>query len=235
MKKYVIGNWKCHKGVAEARRWLAEFGRRYRPVEGLQVIVAPSFICLQELSQDIKTQDLENLSLAAQDISPFPKGSYTGAVAADMVRGLADYVIIGHSERRRYFNETDQDVARKIGETVDAGLAPIVCVEQSPALSQLLALNHLDSKELIIAYGPVDALAARVPEPPLKVAEAVRLISASIQPERPVVYGGSLDADNVKEYVRMPELAGLFVGEASLEVASFLAICEQMAEAMENK
>jgi len=235
MKKYVIGNWKCHKGVAEARRWMAEFARQYRPVEGLQIIVAPSFICLQDLSQYVKTLDLENLSLAAQDISPYPKGSYTGAVAADMVRELVDYVIIGHSERRRYFYETDQDIARKMSETVDAGLIPIVCVDQPYAKSQLLALNHIDSKELIIAYGPVEAMTVRIPEPPIKAAETARLISGSIQSGRPVVYGGSLGPDNVKEYVHMPELAGLFVGEASLDVASFLAICEQMAGAMEKK
>ena len=96
MKKYVIGNWKCNKGSDEAHNWFAEFARRYRPVEGLQIIVAPSFICLQSLSQYVKTLGLANLSLAAQDISPFPRGSYTGAVAADMVKDLVEYVIIGH-------------------------------------------------------------------------------------------------------------------------------------------
>lgn len=114
MKKYVIGNWKCNKDAEEARSWFSEFASRYRPVAGLTVIVAPSFICLQSLSQHVHALGLENVSLAAQDISPFPKGSYTGAVAADMVKGMVDYVIIGHSERMRYFHETSQDVASKM-------------------------------------------------------------------------------------------------------------------------
>lgn len=232
MKKYVIGNWKCNKDAEEARSWFSEFARRYRPVAGLTVIVAPSFICLQSLSQHVHALGLENVSLAAQDISPFPKGSYTGAVAADMVKDLVDYVIIGHSERRRYFHETSQDVARKMSEVAEVGLIPIVCVDQPYAMSQLLALNDSDSKEMIIAYGPVEAMTVRIPEPPLKAAETARFIS-QIQPGRPVVYGGSLEADNVNDYLQVPELAGIFVGQASLDVNSFLAICEQMAGAME--
>jgi triosephosphate isomerase len=233
VKKYVIGNWKCNKGATDAKNWFSEFARRYRPVEGLTVIVAPSFICLQSLSQYVDALGLENVSLAAQDISPFPKGSYTGAVAADMVKDMVDYVIIGHSERRRYFHETSQDAARKMSEVADVGLIPIVCVDQPYAMSQLLALNDIDSKEMIIAYGPVEAMMVRIPESPLEAAETARFIS-QIQPGRPIVYGGSLEADNVKDYLQVPELAGVFVGQASLEVDSFLAICEQMAGAMEN-
>ncbi len=234
MTKYLIGNWKCNKGIADARRWFAAFANQYRPVEGLQVIIAPSFICLHDLSEYLKTLNLANLSLAAQDISPFPKGSYTGAVAADMVRELVQYVIIGHSERRRYFHETEQDIAGKMTEVADAGLIPIVCLDQPYAKSQLLALNDTDSREMILAYGPVEAMTTRIAESPAQAAEGARAI-ASVHPLRPVVYGGSLEPHNVKDYVSLPDLAGLFVGQASLDVSSFLAIYQQLAAAMPRK
>ncbi len=234
MKKYVIANWKCNKGNEEAQRWFEAFASRYRPVEGLTIIVAPSFICLQSLAHTLKTLGLKNVSLAAQDISPFPMGSYTGAVAADMVKDLVEYVILGHSERRLYFHETVDDVARKMSEAVDVGLIPIICVDQPYGASQLLAVNDSDSKEMIVAYGPVDAMTARIPEPPSKAAATARSLS-QISHGRPVVYGGSLEPHNVSDYAHLPELSGLFVGQASLDVDSFLAICEQMAKGMEKK
>ncbi|MEN8198580.1 MAG: triose-phosphate isomerase family protein [Thermodesulfobacteriota bacterium] len=230
-KKYVIANWKSNKGRESAQQWFSEFARLYRPVEGLEVIVAPSFICLLSLSEYAQALGLENVSLAAQDVSPFPKGSYTGAVAADMVRGMVDYVIIGHSERRRYFHETSQDIANKMAESVDAGLKPIVFIDQPYAMSQLTALNDIDCEEMIIAYGPMEAVTARIPEEPKRVAEAVQFIS-QIQQDRPIVYGGCVRPDNVDEYLPLPSLSGFMVGQSSLDVQSFAAICNQVGGAI---
>ncbi len=229
--KYVIGNWKSNKGREAAQEWFARFSDLYRPTDGLQVIVAPSFICLLSLSEYVQALDLENVSLAAQDVSPFPKGSYTGAVAADMIKEMVDYVIIGHSERRRYFHETSQDAANKMAETVDAGLKPIVCIDQPYAMSQLTALNDIDCDEMIIAYGPVDAMTARVPEQPERVVEAVKFIS-QIQRKRPIVYGGSLMPDNVEDYLSIPQLSGLFVGQSSLDPHTFAEICNKVGDSI---
>ncbi len=231
MKKYVIGNWKSNKNRDVAQKWFAKFSEIYKPVDGLEVIVAPSFICLCSLSEYVHALGIKNLSLAAQDVSPFPKGSYTGAVAADMIKGMVEYVIIGHSERRRYFHETSQDTANKMAETVDAGLKPIVCIDQPYAMSQLTALNDIDCDELLIAYGPKEAITARIPEQPERVAEAAKFIS-QIQTKRPVLYGGSLMVDNVEKYVSLPELSGIFVGESSLDAESFATICNRVGESL---
>jgi len=231
MKKYVIGNWKSNKNRDSAQKWFSEFADIYKPVDGLEVIIAPPFICLCSLSEYVQALDLKNVSLAAQDVSPFPKGSYTGAIAADMIKGMVDYVIIGHSERRRYFRETSQDTANKMAETVDAGLRPIVCIDQPYAMSQLTALNGIDCDELLIAYGPTEATMVRIPEQAERVAEAARFIS-QVQANRPVLYGGSLMVENVDEYVAISELSGLFVGESSLYAESFATICNKVGESL---
>lgn len=231
MKKYVIGNWKSNKGIKIAQQWFAEFADLYKPVDGLEVVIAPSFVCLCNLFEYVQALELKQVSLAAQDVSPFPKGSYTGAVATDMVKDMVDYVIIGHSERRRYFHETSQDTANKMTETVDAGLIPIVCVDQPYAMSQLTALNDIDCDELVIAYGPTEAAIARIPEQPDRVAEGAKFIS-QVHPRTPVVYGGSLQVDNVDDYIALPGLSGVFVGESSLDVKTFAAICNKVGDSL---
>ena len=169
MKRYVIANWKCHKTGDDARQWFDEFAALYEPQKGIEVIVAPSCICLENLAVHLRDLNLKNVHLAAQDISPFPRGGYTGAVAADMVKNLVEYVIIGHSERRRYFHETWQDVINKVTEVADVDLIPILCVEQPSAHTQLSPLHDIDLKELVVAYSPVDSLTFRIPESTEKV------------------------------------------------------------------
>lgn len=230
-KKYVIGNWKSNKGRMAAQEWFSTFADSYRPVDGLEVIVAPSFICLCSLSEYVHALELKNFNLAAQDVSPFPNGSYTGAVAADMIKGMVEYVIIGHSERRRYFHETSQDTANKMLETVDAGLKPIVCIDQPYAMSQLTALQDVDCDELIIAYGPTEAATTRIPEQPSRVAETAKFIS-QVQSNRPVVYGGSLMVENVDDYCALPELSGVFVGQSSLDPVTFAEICNKVGASL---
>ena len=228
IKRYAIANWKSHKRFDDARRWLDQFAEAYTPADDIEVIIAPTFLCLEPFGEYLASLELQNISLAAQDVSPFPIGSYTGAIAADLLKNMVDYVIVGHSERKRYFHETTHDVSNKVLETVDADLMPIVCVDKPYAMSQLTSLKDIDTDKVIIAYGPVDALNFRIAQTPEKVEEAAAFIS-EVHPRWPIVYGGALHPDNVHDYCAIKGISGLFAGSASLEAASFVKIFKALA------
>lgn len=226
--KYVIANWKCYKTSEDGRLWLEKFARLYRPHVDLQVVIAPTFLSLESLAAHLDRLRLAGIALAAQDISPFPRGGYTGEIAADMVAGLARYVVVGHNERRRYFHESNQQIVNKVIEAADARLVPIVCVDSATSLPLLGAIADLDVDQLIVAYTPVDSLNFNIPESPAKVGETVHHINQMF-PRWPVVYGGGLLPGNADGYLERSSLSGLFVGASSLEPETFAEICRQVA------
>lgn len=223
---YVFGNWKSHMTSDEGRRWFDRFAQKYRPHPRLQVVVAPTLLSLEALASHLGQLRLPGLALAVQDISPFPKGSYTGAVAADMIKGLAAYTIVGHGERRRYFHESVMEVVRKVGEAMDAGLIPLICVDDDNAVAQLGALDDQLPQSPLIAYTPKPATGVTVGETPTRVAEAVARIRR-LFPVWPILYGGGVRPDNASAYLTLPGLSGVFVGGASRDPDAFAVICNQ--------
>lgn len=228
-QRILVANWKSTKSYGEACSWLEVFGREYQPAEQLRVILAPPLIWLARLAERLNDLNLPGLHLAAQDVSPFPSGSYTGATPADMLKTVAEYAIVGHPERRKYFHETTLDATNKVSEALDADINPVICVDTSYAMSQLTALHDMDTEKLTIAYCPRNDSSYREALAPDKVEEAAGFIG-QILPHRPVIYGGGIDPDNVADYTRIPGLAGLFVGQASRDPVRFLEICRVMSD-----
>ena len=222
--RYLIANWKCNKSLEQALRWIDDFTGMHTDDARLDILLAPPMIWLAQCAEHLAKKNITSIKLCAQDISSFPSGSYTGAVSADMLNDLVTFSIIGHSERRRYFHETSQDVTNKAAEALDAGITPIVCVDKTYAMSQLTALNGIEGDDFIIAYTPTDDRAYRDPEPADIVEEAVRFISG-ISPNHPVIYGGAITGRNARDYSRIAGVSGLFVGSGSLDPASFHQIC----------
>ncbi len=229
MTTYLLANWKSNKTLAEATLWVETFLLHYFPQPHLKIIIAPPAIFLEPLIRILDRQATHHVSLAAQDLSPFPTGPYTGAVAADMVRGLVDFAILGHSERRRHFQESHQEIANKVSETVDAGITPILCVDLPYARKQLTALSDKDLDELLIGYGPVEAIGLDIPQAPEDTAKAIREIQA-LAPGKALLYGGSVSADNAANYLRIPGVAGLMVASASMDPIEFAKICKIAAQ-----
>ena len=227
-KRYAVANWKSNKSTREAETWLTSFLAAYRPDPNVQVIIAPSFIALAPLLRLLKEKGATRIGLAAQDISPFPAGSYTGAVTATMLKGLADYAFVGHAERRRYFHETHQEIANKVSEAASAGITPILCLDRPYAAAQLAALAGTDAEKVIIGYGPVEAIGIDMPQSAQQVSAAIQEIRAR-RPNRPILYGGSVNGENAAGYMQIEGISGVMAGSASLDPQEFARICAAVA------
>lgn len=228
MTRYVLANWKSHKTLDQAEDWFQKFLRVYRADPQVKVIVAPPVVYLAPLWHLLQQHGDVRVSLAVQDLSPFPLGEYTGAVAAAMVRDMVSYAVVGHSERRRYFHETNQDIANKVSEAAAAGITPILCLDSPYAAAQLAALDEENVGDLIIGYGPVQAAGRDMPQSPEKIMEAIEEIQ-TIAPGKPVLYGGSTNPDNAGSLIRLAGVDGLMVGSASLSPDAFFSICKSCA------
>jgi triosephosphate isomerase len=226
--RYIVANWKSNKTLSDAKRWIEVFRRSYRPNPQLKVILAPPFVFLAPLWQMLQEHGDASPALAVQDLSPFPLGSYTGAVAAEMVRDMVEYAILGHSERRHYFHETNQEVANKVSEARAAEIIPIVCVDQPYAASQIRALHETDLQDVIIGYGPAEAIGLGIPQSPEKTRGVIKEIQTII-PGRPILFGGSINAKNSREYSDLDGVSGLMLGWASLDPEEFAEICATMS------
>jgi triosephosphate isomerase len=224
----IAANWKMYKPPAET----AEFclGLREQELDGLDVVVCPPFVSLAVAVQLLAGTEI---AVAAQNVHWEAEGAFTGEVSADMLRELGVYgAIVGHSERRQYFGETDDTVARRAHAALEAGLFVIACIGETEAerergetedvLRRQLGVLEADDN-LVLAYEPVWAIGTGNTATPDTAQEAHAFVKSQL--DVPVIYGGSVKPDNAAELLALPDVDGALVGGASLALESFTAIC----------
>jgi triosephosphate isomerase (TIM) len=241
----LAANWKMNKTIEETERFLAEFLPR-APAEGPEVTVCPPYPSLKAAVEHCAQS---RVKVAAQNMHEAESGAFTGEVSAPMLLELGvDGVILGHSERRQHFGETDEALARKVPAAIDAGLEPILCVgereeqrdsgETADVLSRQVAADLADVGEqrlgeVVIAYEPVWAIGTGRTATPEQAQEAIALIrelisrrSADAAEAIRILYGGSVKPGNAAELLGQPDVDGALVGGASLDPDDFAAIVE---------
>ena len=224
----IAGNWKMFKGVAET----AEYCRALRDADlgDVDVVVCPPFTALATAVQVLAGTDV---GVFAQNVHWQDEGAFTGEVSCAMLRELGVYgTVVGHSERRQYFCETDETVARRVEGALGAGLHVIACVgeterereagETEAVLRRQLSVLEPDDS-LVIAYEPVWAIGTGKTATPELAQEAHAFVKSLI--DLPVLYGGSVKPDNAADLLSQPDVDGALVGGASLDADSFAAIC----------
>jgi triosephosphate isomerase len=242
VRPVIAGNWKMNKTVAESVAFALGLREAIGPAPGPEVVIAPPFTALQAVAGALSGSPVR---LAAQNLHEAPKGAFTGEISAEMLRETGcSHVIVGHSERRTLFGETDARINRKLKTALAAGLTPIFCIGetlQEREENRMAAviegqlkegLNNFNSDDisrLLIAYEPVWAIGTGKTATPEQAQEVHALIRAWVAAghgrERAaglaILYGGSVTPKNIADLMRQPDIDGALVGGASLEVASF--------------
>lgn len=220
MSKLFVANWKSNKTLEEVRQWMDDF--KVELNDDQEIVIAPPYPFLSLVADKIK--DLPGVSLAVQNLSSFPAGSYTGEVCVRNLEGLGvKYAIVGHSERRRYLKESHQDVANKVSQALNNGITPIVCVDQDYMEDQAQLIESDLLSQCVVAYEPLVAIGTGENAPVKEVAKVVKEIK-EVFGEVPVLYGGSVSPDNVILYLEITD--GVLVGGASLDVGVFAELIQ---------
>ncbi|MBR6443818.1 MAG: triose-phosphate isomerase [Firmicutes bacterium] len=245
-KPFIAGNWKMFKNKGDAKRFAEEFSKLYQNKAVDTAICAP-FVHLEYLKEAFKGTGIK---VGAQNVHHMPEGAYTGEISVGMLKSCnVDYCIIGHSERRQYFGETNEDVRQKIRQLVDNGIKPIMCVGENleerekdmqfqvvgrQMSESLVGFTISDLKDLTIAYEPIWAIGTgktATAEQANEMCALIRgildgMLGEYIAENTRIQYGGSVKPGNIKELMAQPEIDGALVGGASLIPEDFNNIIE---------
>lgn len=251
MKTYIMGNWKMNLTVGDSSVYLHKLLKKIKLIRGLEVIIAPSAISLQTLSLQLE-RNHSKIKLAAQNFYHQDFGAYTGETSISQLRGLVDYSLVGHSERRHVFGETNREISKKVAAALRHKITPVICLGETESektfgettdvlrdqlFSALSDIGAEDLHKVIIAYEPVWAISStkssRLASPD-DISAVIKLINeqlsavygAEIANKVPLLYGGSVNPDNAGAYLTIPRVNGLLIGGASLVSEHFVDIIE---------
>lgn len=255
-KPIIAGNWKMHKTLKEALALVLEIKEAVTGYNGVEVVVCPPFTALVPVAESLKGTDI---AVGAQNVHWEDKGAYTGEISPVMLRDAGcRYVIVGHSERRQYFGETDENVNRKAKAILAHGLTPILCVGETLAEREagitekvvrtqteagLAALTEEQAAGMVIAYEPVWAIGTGKTASDEDARQVISFIRGIIEELHGpgaagrvrIQYGGSVKPANTVGLMAKPDIDGALVGGASLEAASYIGIIKETWELRREK
>ena len=244
----IAANWKMNTTVSEAVALTHAILVAIDRIYGVEKVICPPFISLAAVGKIIRDSSLK---LGAQNMHFEEKGAYTGEISPLMLAGLCRFVIIGHSERRHYFNETDEIINKKMKTALKFKIKPILCIGEKPDENEAGRTSEIVSRQLesalaglgslsetVIAYEPIWAIGTGRSATGKQANETIGFIRhriAALYNEETasiirILYGGSVTADNISEFIRQPEIDGALVGGASLKAGQFTGIIKQTAE-----
>lgn len=251
-KPIIAGNWKMFKTVAESVSFVQELAPRLVPFTGVERVVCPTYVALASVADALKDTDIR---VGAQSVHWEAQGAFTSQISPTMLQGIAEYVIIGHSECRAYLNETDETVNKKVKAALAYGLKPIIAVGESLAENEAgqtekivggqvrAALNGVGDESManiVLAYEPIWAIgtgksasgeiANNIIAGTIR-ATLVDLYGKTIANTVRIQYGGSVKPENMQEYMSQPDIDGALVGGAALKVDDFTKLIEAAAKA----
>jgi triosephosphate isomerase len=245
-KPFIAGNWKMNKTIAEAEELIQALLPRVGAVEDVDVVVCPAYLSLQAIVDSARGSAVQ---VYAQNMHEKDSGAFTGEVSAPMLEEIdVQGVILGHSERRQIYGETDRALQLKVPRALEAGLTPILCVgeteEERERGDTERKLRHQVQEglekvpkdrlhEVVVAYEPIWAIGTGLVATPEQAQDAIGFVRALVQgfdkeagTQVRILYGGSLKPDNAEELLGLPDVDGALIGGASLDAASFAAIVE---------
>lgn len=226
MQYYVVANWKENLEDDVVLDWLVEFRNRYEVHSQVKVGIAPSLTEISLVKDYLENWNMVNsIDLVGQNVSQFPKGRYTGEVGAFQLNAYqVNCCIVGHSERRSNFAETDEIVAEKVKRLREYSIRPIVAISKISQLESLANLKVL-SDDMIIAYEPIESIGTGNPADPVQVQKVLAQVK-EICPSVRTLYGGSVDATTVEQFLGLESVEGFLVGTASERVEKFVALLD---------